>query len=143
MAHRKIKYGYAGIALGAIALIMVLVHFWAGPFAPQPTFEQTIAESAASIRDATVAALKGEDAPRPQKRPIDLDRAFSTVAAVLGGIAIILAVISFAAKESNRVSIGAAALGVFAVAFQFLAVALAAIIFAIVLVAVISSFGLA
>jgi len=121
---------------------MVLVHFYAGPFSPQPTFEQSVAESAASIRDATVAALRGEEAPPPQRRAIDVDTIFSTGAAVLGGLAVILAVIGFAAKESSRVSLGAAALGVLAIAFQFAVVAIGAILFAIVLAAVISSFEL-
>ena len=54
------KLGYYGIAAGAAALLLAVVHFWAGPFAPQPSLETVVAESAVEIRDATVRALRGE-----------------------------------------------------------------------------------
>ena len=111
LAEQKSKFGFFGIGLGSVALLMVLVHFWAGPFTPQPTVENVIAEKVKSIRDATVAALKGEEAPPPQTRKLDLDAIFSTGAAVLGGLALILAVAGFARHESVRVAGGAAVLG--------------------------------
>jgi hypothetical protein len=41
------------------------VHFWGGPFTPQPSLETSVAEKAVAIRDATLAALKGEE-PKPE-----------------------------------------------------------------------------
>ncbi|WP_223669569.1 hypothetical protein [Kangiella shandongensis] len=58
---KKSKFGTIGIILGALALVLALVHFWSGPFSPQPTLETTIAEKAASIRNATVNALTGKE----------------------------------------------------------------------------------
>jgi len=139
MATQKSKFSFFGIGLGSIALLMVLVHFWAGPFSPQPTVENVVAEKVKSIRDATVAALKGEEAAPPQKRRFNLDAIFSTGAAVLGGLALILAVIGFARHESVRVAGGAAVLGGVAIAFQFAAMALGAIILAILVAGVLSS----
>ena len=55
MAEKRSTLGFTGIAIGSIALLLVLVHFYAGPFSPQPTIETTIAEKAVSIRDAAVA----------------------------------------------------------------------------------------
>lgn len=138
----KAKVGYFGIAAGAVALLMVLVHFWAGPFSPQPTLEQSVAEKVASIRDATVAALKGEEAEAPKRREMDLDTVFSTSAAVLGGIAVILAIVAFARRESLRVAGGAAVLGAGAIAFQFAAVALGAILFCLLVAAVLHGLGI-
>ena len=145
MADEVAKFGFMGIALGAIALIMVLVHFWAGPFSPQPSLEKTVAEKAVAIRDATVAALKGKEIEDSSSRsPMTLDKAIGMAGAVLGGLAIILGVIGFARKEPLRVAGGAAVLGASAIAFQFMIVAIGAIIVAILVAAVISQldFGL-
>jgi hypothetical protein len=137
------KLGFFGIAVGATALLLVLVHFWAGPFSRQPTLESTVAERAVAIRDATVAALKGEDAtdyaPPPE---MNLDKALDVTGAVLGGLAVILGVLGFATKESGRVAGGAAVLGAGAIAFQFAAMAVGMIVAAIIVAAVISSLGL-
>ena len=116
----KIKFGVIGIAVGAVSLLMALVHFWAGPFSPQPTFETSIAETAVEIRDAAVRSLRGE-APPPKKRAEwDLDRIIQTATAFLGGLAIVLAVIGLVKHEPKRQIAGAATLGVGAIAFQFL-----------------------
>lgn len=123
--------------------MLALVHFWAGPFSPQPTLEQVVAEKAVSIREATVAALKGETAAAPQqaRSSYDLDELASIATAVLGGFAVILAVIGIALKEPVRVAGGAAALGAGAIAFQFVALALGVIVVAILVAAVLGSLG--
>ena len=61
MKNIQNKLGYIGLALGAVALLLALIHFWAGPFSSQPTLETVIADKAASIRDSTIKALKGEE----------------------------------------------------------------------------------
>ena len=67
MDKQSSVFGFTGIGLGAIALLLAVVHFWAGPFSPQPTLEQTVAEKAVSIKNATIAALKGEEPRAPIK----------------------------------------------------------------------------
>lgn len=143
MVDKPSKLSFLGIAFGAVALLLVLVHFWAGPFSPQPTLESTVAEKAVAIRDATVAALKGEEV-RDYAPPseMNLDKALAVSGSVLGGIAVILGVLGFAKKESARVAGGAAVLGAGAIAFQFAAVAVGAIVVAILIAAVISQLGL-
>lgn len=143
MEEKKSTLSFIGIGLGAVALMLALVHFWAGPFTPQPSLEQTVAEKAVSIRDATVAALKGEAAPAPQKAHAgyDIDRLASIATAVLGGLAVILAVIGIALKEPMRVAGGAAALGVGAIAFQFAALALGVIAVVILVAVVLGGLG--
>lgn len=142
MAEKKSAVGFFGIGLGAIAFLMVLVHFYAGPFAPQPSVEQVVAEKVASIRQATVAALKGEDTAPASQRAWNVDDAMHTIAAVLGGLALILGLVGFARHESTRVAISAAVLGAGAIAFQFATIALAVIVIAILVAAVLSSIGL-
>ena len=139
---RSIRMSMAGIMLGGAALLLALVHFWAGPFTPQPSIERTVAETAVAIRDATVAAMRGEEiVDSSSERKFDLDKGLEILAAVLGGCAVILGVIGFAKGEPARAAGGAAALGAGAIAFKFAVVALGAIVLAIIIAAVISQLG--
>jgi hypothetical protein len=143
MTVSRARISFAGIAVGSFALLLALVHFWAGPFSPQPSLEKVVADKADAIRDATIAAMKGEKVEAEvATSKMDLDQVLNLAAAVLGGLAIILGVIGFAKREPLRVAGGAAVLGAGAIAFQFAAVALAAIILAILIAAVISQLGI-
>ncbi len=131
--------GGLGLALGAAALLVAVVHFWAGPFADQPAFEESVAEAAVSIKEATVAALKGEERePVATPGSWDIDQWVTVGTAVLGCGAIILGVLGFVRHEPLRPAVGASALGASAVIFQFLAAVAMALIFAIVVAAVVS-----
>ena len=144
MENKKSTISFIGIGTGALALMLALVHFWAGPFSPQPTLEQVVAEKAISIRNATVAALKGKEVTYPEKvktAAYDLDRAASIATAVLGGLAVILGVIGFSVKEPSRVAGGAAVLGVSAIVFQFAALALGVLVLVILVGSVLGSLG--
>jgi len=139
MSEEKSKVGIIGVIIGSVALLLALFHFYAGPFSPQPKLEHTIAEKAVAIRDATVAALKGKEVKKETwTSKWNTDKIVNVLTALLGGIAIIAAIIAFIRKESLRVAGGAAVLGGGAIAFQFVALALGAIIVAIILAAVIS-----
>ena len=134
--------GFFGIGAGAIALMLAIVHFWAGPFSPQPTLEQSVAETAVAIRDATMAALRGEEIATQQESGWDLDKLAMTSTGVLGGLAIILAVVGFAFGEPMRVGAGGVILGSAALAFQFAIVALGALIFCVLVAAVLGELGI-
>lgn len=43
---------WTGIATGAIALLLALTHFMAGPFSPQPSLESPVAAKAVAIKYA-------------------------------------------------------------------------------------------
>ena len=79
MGSGSAKLGFIGIFAGAIALMLALVSFWAGPFSEQPTLEESVAETALSIRDATVAALRGEEyePPTAAEPQFDIDEAIA------------------------------------------------------------------
>jgi peptidoglycan/LPS O-acetylase OafA/YrhL len=143
MEERRPTIGWIGIAVGAVALLMAIVHFWMGPISPQPSVEKTVAEKAVAIKNATIAALKGEEVEeKANPRSIDPDEALRTATSVLGGLALILGVVSFANKEPLRIGGGAAFLGGAAIAFQFAVIALGAIVLAILIGAVISQIGI-
>jgi hypothetical protein len=143
MEEGRSTIGFIGITVGAVALLLAIVHFWMGPIAPQPSVEKTVAEKAVAIKNATIAALKGEQVEeKPAPRSIDLDQGVRIATSVLGGLALILGVVSFAKREPLRVGGGAAFLGGAAIAFQFAVIALGAILLAILIGAVISQIGI-
>ena len=91
MPQQTSRVGYAGMGCGALALLLAVVHFWAGPFAPKPSLEQTVGEKAVAIRDAAVAALKGEKVEEPESTgDWDADRVVQLLGSVLGATLIVL-----------------------------------------------------
>ena len=142
MTESRSMIGFIGIGVGAIALLVAIIHFWAGPISPQPSVEKTVAEKAVAIKNATIAALKGEEVEETAPvRTIDIDQGLRIATSFLGGLAVILGVVSFARREPLRVGGGAAFLGGAAIAFQFAVIALGAIVMAILIAAVLSQIG--
>jgi hypothetical protein len=105
-------------ALGALGLLLVLVQLAAGPFAPQPSLETFVGETAAGIREAAARALAGEPAPPPEARPWDVDRLLRLAGAVAGGLALALAALGLLRGERRRAVAAGAALGAAAVTVQ-------------------------
>lgn len=110
--------GYMGFLLGAVALILVLTHFWAGPFAPQQRASVSVGEIAAEMRESAKRALTGATQPAPESPPWDIDRVLKAVTGALAALAAVLGVFAFVRHESRRPAIGAVALGAAAVTFQ-------------------------
>lgn len=143
MEKRTSNIGIIGMAFGAIALLLALAHFWGGPFSPQPTIESVVAEKVSSIKNAAIDALKGKE-PTKDTWTVewDADRTTEVVTALMGGIALILGVISFTKSESRRVAGGAVLLGAGAIVFQFVAMYLMALLVVIIILVLISQIGL-
>lgn len=144
MSEQKPWISAAGIGVGALGLLLAVVHFWAGPFTPQPSLERTIAEKVVAIKDATVAALQGEALPDtvPETDGVDADEVVRIAVPVLAALAVILGVIGFAMKEPGRVSIGAVALGGSTFAFQFAGLVLGAIVLTLFIAALLGEIDL-
>lgn len=137
------KYGRAGIIVGIFALLLSVVDFWAGPFSPQPTMETTIAEKAASLRQAAIDALKGKEVEKTYvKTTWNMDKIISVAIPVVGVVAILLGALSFIFHESTRAAGSAVAMGVSAIAFQFFAMYAMALLVVFLIYAVLSSVGL-
>lgn len=121
MGSKKSKYGRIGIAVGGGAFLLGLVHFWAGPFSPEPTIEMVLAEKSGSIWGSALDVLKGKESIQQQQTvQWDKDKVVEVVTAVFGGLAFVLGVFGYAAKESLRIVGVATALGINAIAFQFI-----------------------
>lgn len=144
MEDGKTIFSYLGIGCGSLALLLAVVHFWAGPFSSQPSIEEVVADKAVAIKEATLAKLKGQELPAKihQASTFDADRIVSLATAVLGGIALILAVVAFATNEPPKAAAGAAMLGAGALAFQFAVMALGIIILVLLIGAVLGNLGI-
>ena len=133
-------FGMLAVVLGFLAFAAVVGHFFVGPVDPPPPIEMSIADKAASIRDATVAALKGEEYEAERKvQPRTLDDYLTYSFIALAVVAILMSVIGFVKHERLRPSVAGAALGGLAITFQFAIMVFFGLLCAIVLAAVIDN----
>lgn len=141
---RRLSLAMIGLALGAIALLVAATHFALGPIEPGPGFEVVAARSARAIREAVVAAAKGErqSVTQVQTRqrigPDDLVRAGATV---MGAMAMIAGVIGFVRREDRRSCAAAVVLGGAAVAFHVAMVAIGVMAMILLIGTIIGTFG--
>lgn len=134
---------WTAFALGALALLASIIHFWAGPIDPPPSLEHVVADRAVAIRDATVARLAGREAPAPEatQRSWSNDRMLTVTVVTLGALSLVLAVAGFARGEPRRVAVGAAFLGASAIAFQLFTVVLGVIVVLVLVALVLGALG--
>lgn len=147
-ARRRSPFAMTGLVIGVLALGGALAHFWLGPIDPPPPLEEVVAEKAAAIKDRFVAKLKGEEADAAaveetlaEEAVSDRDHRVRSVTSLLGFVALVLSVVGFVRREDLRVAGSAAALGGGAAAFQFLIVALGAILLTVLVAALLSGSG--
>lgn len=107
-----------GFGMGAVALVLVLVQFWAGPFAPQDATSVSLGELAASIKQAAIDKATGVPKPAPEAAPWDIDRVLNLVAAVVAAGAVIFGAYGLVQRGPRRMAIAAIGLGAAAVTFQ-------------------------
>ena len=120
--------GNIGFLLGAAALVLVFVQFWAGPFAPQDSTGVTIGELAATIKQAAIDKATGAPKAAPESARWDIDRVLSVVAAIVAAGAVIFGAYSLAQRGPRWMAISAIVLGAAAATFQFFIMAFFAII---------------
>jgi hypothetical protein len=110
-----------GIGLGATALLLAVIHFWAGPFSVEPAFQQTVSDKVIALKESVLATINGEQVLKPEASDnSDVDKTLEIITAILAGLAIILGVIGYASKEAIQVSTGAIFLGVGVITFKML-----------------------
>ena len=134
------KFGMAGMLCGCAALIVVVLHFWAGPLAPQKTLERSLAETAVNFAKEVVRVAKDEPA-EVRRRGWDADDTVRVAGAALATLAILLAVFGFVRKENYRPGVAASVLGASAIAFQFFTWFALALLGCLLIFAVLSMFG--
>jgi len=91
------------------------VHKAAGPFVKPPPLEQVMQEKAKSFYDRALEAIQGVPEAERRTPPVqqkDLDQIAQGATAGLGALALALALVAYARRESLRASGGAAILGI-------------------------------
>ena len=122
MKDNHAPFSFFGIGLGALALLLAMLHFWMGPFKITPPSEQTLAEKAVAIKKAAVAALKGETLAVKSAPAHNIDR-------------------NRRIHRVQRAAAGSAILGGAAIAFQFAIMAIGAIIVVGIIIAIVAAMG--
>lgn len=108
---KKNGCSWIGVLLGGIALLLVITHFMAGPFAPRPSLESVVATKALNV-------LKGKALAEEVKSAAwDIDRLISAATGLLAAGAVILGMAGWARKEEKRV-VSAVTVGLMTIAFQ-------------------------
>ncbi|MEM1434111.1 MAG: hypothetical protein AAGG11_08675 [Pseudomonadota bacterium] len=127
--NHRTAFTVAAILCGGIALLLAVTQFFAGPFETQPPLEKVVADKVVAIRDATVAALKGEEyEAATEPRGVSIDRMVRIGTAVAGALAMILAAVALVRRERAAAAAGGAILGASAIALQFAGIALGVIV---------------
>ncbi len=114
-------FGWAGFMIGGTALILTLVIFWAGPFAPQQAAGVTLGELAADVAKSAARSVAGLEQPEPVAVPRTIDDYLEIAVGVLAGIAIIVGMAALIRHERPRVAFSGMALGILAVGIQLFA----------------------
>lgn len=137
---RPARFTLIALVLGMVALSGSVGHFWLGPIEPPPKLEDSIADHAVKIRNKVMAKLKNEDVPKETyQRTWNADQVAMASIAGISVLAILLSVIGFVQHEPVRMAGSAAALGGSALALQYLVIAIVAVVFAIILSAVLNN----
>ena len=135
------RFGLAGFALGATALLAALLVFWAGPFAPQQTAGVSLGELAGEIGKSALRSVAGIEQPAPKPVARTIDDYLEMAVAALGALAIILAATGAIRREDTRTVIVGASLGAAAIAFQFLTWLVLVIAGVLIISVLLGSFG--
>ena len=125
--------GWSGFAAGAAALILTLVLFWAGPFAPQQSAGVSIGELAAEIAKSAARSVAGQPQPAPVPVPRTIDDHLAVAVGVLAGLAVVLGVASLIRHEHKRAALSGIGLGAAAIGIQLFAYAIMMIAGAVVI----------
>lgn len=141
---KKNTIALIGFIVGILALSSALFSFFVGPFSEPPAIEEVVADKAVDIKNAIVAKIKGEKykAPEKQKESFDIDKVIQITVIAGGLIALILGSVAFVNREDKRMCIVALSFGGAAIAFQYVVIALGAILFVILLAVVLNQMGL-
>jgi len=131
--------GFVGFASGALALLVVLAHFWIGPIAPHRHATVTIGEIAAEIRHAAANKLAGKPNPAPVATPWDSDRVLKLAASLLAGIGLIAGIAGLVRREEWRPAAAGMVLSGGAIVFELAVWSIVAVLGCLILIAVINN----
>ncbi|URO01488.1 hypothetical protein NB069_11270 [Leclercia adecarboxylata] len=102
------KFSSLGMLLGAIALVLGIVHFSLGPFSsPPPTLQSAIANQVNAVKKGITAGLKGEQPEVAENKRVNIDKILHNGGIALAVVALGLAFIGGMRKENRWGIVGA------------------------------------
>ncbi|WP_146186145.1 hypothetical protein [Pontivivens insulae] len=131
--------GWAGFAFGGAALLVSLIVFLAGPFAPQQSVGVSLGELAAEIVSSASRSMAGLEQPEPEVAARTIDDFLDIGIAVAATVAILFGIAALVRHESRRLAVSGIALGGFVIAFQVFTFVVAMIAGVILIAAVVGS----
>lgn len=137
----KHKFSTIGLIIGAIALMLGLLHFSLGPFSTYPPSQDFEPEQTFSLGSLSIGIGAAEEV-ESTGNTTNVDRVIEVIVILFGGVAVILGVFGYAQKDPIRIAGGAAFLGATAIALQLFIFAIGVIFVAIVLAVIISNLGI-
>lgn len=112
-----------GMLCGSLCLLLAVIHFWAGPFAPQPDLEVGLTELIKTVKTAAGNALLDKEASESTTHAKNwtIDDFITVSTAALGVMAVIFGFVAYVKHEPKRPVVAALCLGASGLVFQFVA----------------------
>ena len=137
--------------IGVFALVLAIVGLAVSIFGsdiaeaiqPSPPIEEKVADLTVRVKDAVIAKLKNRDAViATPVREHDWHATIPKCAMGLGMLGLIGAAASYSRGESRAFAVSAAGLGLVALAWQAMMISLGAILFIVIIFAVLNALGI-
>ncbi len=131
-----------GTFFGCLAILAAVLPTWVLPIVMPPApVDKVVVDTAQKIKVRVVAKAKGVEYKEAERKP-DWYGVISAAAVTLGALAIVLAAISFVAREPWRFAGVAATLGAGAILFQFSLMVAGALIAILLIAALLNALGI-
>lgn len=106
------KFSSLGMLLGALALILGIVHFSLGPFSPKPSLQTVVAGQVSAVKKGLIAGITGKQATaETDKKTVDIDKLVRNTGIITAIIALGLAFVGGMRKENRWGITGALVFG--------------------------------
>ncbi len=135
------RAGFIGFALGGAALLLVLITFVAGPFAPQQSVGVSLGDIAAEAGKATLRNWLGMEQPAAEAPAWTIDRILRVVSISLAVFAVLCGAFGYFRRERRDIAAWAVGLGSSAMILQFFSSALMIILGVVIICALIYALG--
>ncbi|MEO0691563.1 MAG: hypothetical protein AAFY90_01660 [Pseudomonadota bacterium] len=135
------SFGFWGLVTGVLALVFVFIVVLGPTLQPQPSVGTQIGEIAGEMKRAAWRSFFGLEQPAPEVVKPTLMDYLAFVPPVLGGIALLLAVVSGVKGENWRYSVYGATIGGSAIVFYFFWWVAMVVVGVLLLVAIIENLG--
>ena len=142
---RRSRFGVTGLSIAFVGLALGVLSPWLTNLMqppPKPA-EEEIADFAAKVVKAVKEKLKKQQPPPPPlRKQISWSMVVAASATGAGLVGVLLGIISWIKREDHRISGTAVAIGAVAIAWQYIILAVAIVVFLVILAIVLGNLDL-